>query len=97
MAKGLKRDLPVYTISVASRLTSLPVYTIRWLEAHQLLRPKRTSGRQRLFSDADIEFLTEVADFLAHGVNLAGIRAILYMKREYSIERLSIEWSEEEP
>lgn len=94
--KDRKRELPVYTISIASRLTSLPVYTIRWLETHRLLKPSRTSGRQRLFSDADVEFLSEVAELLKHGVNLAGIRAILYMKREYSIERLSIDWGEEE-
>lgn len=90
-----RREAPVYTISVAARLTSLPVHTIRWLESNGLCKPARTDGRQRLFSEHDIEFLTEVANLLDRKVNLAGIRVILYMKRTYSIESISIPDEEE--
>jgi len=85
-----KHEVPLYTISVASRLCSLPIHTIRWLEANELLSPSRTDGRHRLFSDADIEFLSEVAALLERRVNLAGIRTILEIKRTYSIERIEL-------
>lgn len=85
-----KPDAPVYTISVAARLTSLPIHTIRWLETNELLEPTRTEGRQRLFSDEDIAFLEEIAQLLARRVNLAGIRTILEIKRTYSIERINL-------
>jgi MerR family glutamine synthetase transcriptional repressor len=88
------RETPVYTISVASKLTTLPIYTIRWLEAQHLCTPARTEGRQRLFSEEDIEFLQEVADLLGHGVNLAGIRAILQIKKTYRLEQITITWEE---
>ena len=89
-----RREMPLYTISVASRLTHLPIHTIRWLEANELVEPARTEGHQRLFSDADIEFLLEVARLLERKVNLAGIRTILEIKETYSIE--SIEFSAED-
>lgn len=89
-----RREMPVYTISIASQLTSLPIYTIRWLEAHDILKPARTEGRQRLFSEEDIEFLAQVAELLEHKVNLAGIRTIMHIKRTHRIDDLSIEWEE---
>ncbi|MFH1726493.1 MAG: MerR family transcriptional regulator [Elusimicrobiota bacterium] len=88
--------MPLYTISVTARLTRLPIHTIRWLEANEIFEPARTEGRQRLFSDDDIEFLLEVAQMLERKVNLAGIRTILEVKRTYHIERISLSMDEEE-
>ena len=90
-----KREVPLYTISVAARLTSLPVHTIRWLEANELFEPARTEGRQRLFSDEDIEFLLEIAQLLERKVNLAGIRTILQIKQTYSIQHIELEIEED--
>lgn len=78
-------EFPAYTISIASRLTSLPIHTIRWLESNELFQPARTPGRQRLYSQQDIEFLQEVAGLMERKVNLAGIRLILQIKRTYRI------------
>jgi MerR family glutamine synthetase transcriptional repressor len=85
-----KRGLPVYTISVAARLTELPIHTIRWLEANRFIQPSRTDGNQRLFRDEDIELLQEIAALLERRVNLAGIRTILHIKRTYRITRIHI-------
>ena len=84
-----RRSLPVYTISIAARLTEIPVHTIRWLETNGLVEPARTEGRQRLFSETDIEFLLEIADLLDRKVNLAGIRVILEIKRTYNLGRIA--------
>jgi MerR family glutamine synthetase transcriptional repressor len=71
---------PVYTIGAASRLTGIPIWTLRWIERHGLLRPSRTQGRQRLYTDGDLDRLREVRALMEKKVNLAGIRVILSLK-----------------
>ena len=71
---------PVYTIGTASRLTGIPIWTLRWIERHGLLRPSRTEGRQRLYNDDDLTRLKDVRGLMEKKVNLAGIRVILSMR-----------------
>lgn len=71
---------PVYTIGAASRLTGIPIWTLRWIEKHGLLRPSRTRGRQRLYTDSELDQLREVRALMEQKVNLAGIRVILRMR-----------------
>ena len=71
---------PVYTIGAASRLTGIPIWTLRWIERHGLLRPSRTRGRQRLYNDVDLERLRDVRGLMEQKVNLAGIRVILRLR-----------------
>ncbi|MEK7234432.1 MAG: MerR family transcriptional regulator [Elusimicrobiota bacterium] len=71
---------PVYAIGAASRLTGIPIWTLRWIERHGLLRPSRTGGRQRLYTDVDLARLREVRGLMELKVNLAGIRVILRLR-----------------
>lgn len=71
---------PVYTIGAASRLTGIPIWTLRWIERHGLLRPSRTRGRQRLYNDGDLSRLRDVREWMEKKVNLAGIRVILSLR-----------------
>lgn len=71
---------PVYTIGATSRLTGIPIWTLRWIERHGLLRPSRTEGRQRLYNDDDLSRLKDVRVLMEKKVNLAGIRVILAMR-----------------
>ena len=71
---------PVYTIGAASRLTGIPIWTLRWVERHGLLRPSRTRGRQRLYTDGDLARLRDVRGLMEQKVNLAGIRVILRLR-----------------
>jgi MerR family transcriptional regulator, glutamine synthetase repressor len=80
-----KKTTPVYSIGAASRLTGLPVYTLRWIEKHELVSPERTEGRQRLFSDADIELLQLIRSLIEEGVNMQGVRVIIKMRIKYEI------------
>ncbi len=59
MPDPIRRDkkTPVYNISAVARLTGLAIWTVRWIERHKLVRPSRSGGNQRLFSDADIALL----------------------------------------
>lgn len=71
---------PVYTIGAASRLTGIPIWTLRWIERHGLLRPSRTRGRQRLYNDFDLNRLRDIRGWMEQKVNLAGIRVILRLQ-----------------
>lgn len=74
------RATPIYTIGAAARVSGIPIWTLRWIEKHGLLRPNRTSGRQRLYSDEELDLLREIRGLMEQKVNLAGIRVILRMR-----------------
>ncbi|MCD6302517.1 MAG: helix-turn-helix transcriptional regulator [Anaerolineae bacterium] len=83
-------DEPCYFISIAARMVSLHPQTLRYYERIGLVKPSRTRGQTRLYSQKDIERLrkiTRLTDEL--GVNLAGVEVILNMTRR--IEELQQE------
>lgn len=83
-------DEPCYVISVAAKLVSLHPQTLRYYDRIGLIRPSRTSGRNRLYSQRDIENLRKIARLTEDlGVNLAGVEVIINMSRR--IEELQME------
>ena len=84
--KTRKRAKAGYMISAVAELYQLHPQTLRLYERVGLLKPSRSQGNTRLYTDADLERL-EVILTLARdmGVNLAGIEIILNM-REKMIE-----------
>ena len=75
-------DRAVYIISVAAELAGLHPQTLRIYEQKGLVRPHRTKGNTRRYSEADIDRLREVQRLSQKGVNLAGIKRILAMEEE---------------
>lgn len=72
-----------YTIKVAARLTGMHEQSLRMYERRGLVRPARSKGNIRRYSDADVEqirFIKRLVDDL--GVNLAGVEVILQMRRQ---------------
>ena len=68
----------VYVISVASKMLSMHPQTLRKYERGGLVRPSRTDGMLRLYSQDDIarlKLIKYLVDDL--GLNLAGVRLIL--------------------
>ncbi len=80
------RNQAVYVISVAAELAGMHPQTLRIYERRGLVRPARTQGGNRRYSDADIERLQRIADLAAQGMNLEGIRRV--MELEYENQRL---------
>jgi len=71
----------LYNISVVARLTGLHEQTIRQYERLGLIKPQRTPGGTRSFSEADIDRLQAIANLTRQmGVNLAGVELILRMR-----------------
>lgn len=72
--KELRRTLAVLPIGTAMKLTDLTARQIRYYEDQDLIHPKRNEGNQRMFSLNDIDRLLEIKDYLADGMNIAGIK-----------------------
>lgn len=71
------REIPVYPIGVAQKLTGLSGRQIRYYEAEGLLTPHRTKGNQRLYSPSDVDVLVRIKELLQQGLNIEGVRAKL--------------------
>ena len=71
------RSRGVYAISVAAELTGAGVQNLRLYERKGLVRPSRTEGRTRRYSEDDLERVRRVLALLDQGLNLAGIAMVL--------------------
>jgi MerR family transcriptional regulator, heat shock protein HspR len=76
-------DRPIYMISVAAELVGMHPQTLRLYENKGLVRPKRTPGGTRLYSEADVERLRIVQRLTTElGLNLAGVELVLRLEDE---------------
>jgi len=74
-------DSPRYMISVAADLVGMHPQTLRIYEQKGLVRPKRTAGNTRLYSEADLERLRTIQRLTTEfGLNLAGVELVLRME-----------------
>ena len=93
-------DRPRYMISVAAELVGMHPQTLRIYESKGLIRPKRTRGNTRLYSEADVERLQLIQQLTTElGLNLAGVEQVLDMQDEIArmqrrFERLEREMRE---
>jgi MerR family transcriptional regulator, heat shock protein HspR len=87
-------DEPRYVISVVARLVDMHPQTLRYYERVGLIKPSRTAGRFRLYSQRDIDSLRRIARITEDlGVkNLAGVEVIINMNRR--IEELQQQLAE---
>jgi MerR family transcriptional regulator, heat shock protein HspR len=70
-----------YMISAVAELYQLHPQTLRLYERVGLLKPSRSQGNTRLYTDADLERLEVILNLTRElGVNLAGIEIILNMR-----------------
>jgi len=71
-------DEPIFVISVAARLVEMHPQTLRYYERAGLLKPTRSSGKIRLYSQREIDRLRKIARLTNElGVNLAGVEIII--------------------
>ena len=97
---SLADDRPRYMISVAADLVGMHPQTLRIYEAKGLVRPQRTRGNTRLYSEADIERLRLINRLTTElGLNLAGVEHVLRLedqlrRMQRRLERLEQEMRE---
>lgn len=74
---------PRYMISVAAGLVGMHPQTLRLYETKGLVRPRRTPGNTRLYSEADLVRLREIQRLTTElGLNLAGVERVLSLEDE---------------
>ena len=72
-----------YMISVVAKSYGVHPQTLRLYEREGLLKPSRTEGNTRLYSEEDLEQLETILALTRDlGVNLAGVEIILNMRRK---------------
>jgi MerR family transcriptional regulator/heat shock protein HspR len=70
-----------YMISVAADLVGMHPQTLRIYEQKGLVRPKRTAGNTRLYSEQDLERLRLIQRLTTElGLNLAGVEMVLQLE-----------------
>ena len=82
-----------YMISVVSKAYKIHPQTLRLYEREGLLKPSRTEGNTRLYSEEDLRQLEVILNLTRDlGVNLAGVEIVLNMRRK--MEQMQQEVSE---
>ena len=82
-----------YMISAVATKYGIHPQTLRLYEREGLLKPSRTEGNTRLYSDEDLQDLETILALTRDlGVNLAGVEIILNMRRK--MERMQKEVNE---
>ena len=78
-----ERGHPRYMISIAAELVGMHPQTLRVYETKGLVRPRRTPGNTRLYSEADLERLRLIQRLTGElGLNLAGVETVLRLEDE---------------
>ena len=76
-------DRPRYMISVAADIVGMHPQTLRIYENKGLVRPKRTPGGTRLYSERDLERLRVIQRLTTElGLNLAGVQRVIALEDE---------------
>ena len=87
-----EHERPRYMISVAAEIVGMHPQTLRVYEQKGLVRPKRTAGNTRLYSESDLERLRLIQRLTGElGLNLAGVELVLRMEDELKRAQAQIE------
>ena len=90
MSKRAERGKAYFMISAVAQRYDIHPQTLRLYEREGLLKPSRTEGNTRLYSEEDLERLETILSLTRDlGVNLAGVEIILNMRTK--IEQMQSE------
>jgi MerR family transcriptional regulator/heat shock protein HspR len=79
----IDKDTPVYMISIVARLAGVHPQTLRFYESEGLIKPSRTAGKTRLYSERDLVRVKRIVSLTRERkVNVAGAHLILKMEEE---------------
>jgi MerR family transcriptional regulator, heat shock protein HspR len=89
---GKTRSKAAYMISSVSEQYDIHPQTLRLYEREGLLKPSRSEGNTRLYTDDDLERLEVILKLTRDlGVNLAGVEIILNMREKMEEMQRQIE------
>jgi MerR family transcriptional regulator, heat shock protein HspR len=74
---------PKYVISIAARILGCEIHTLRYYEKLGVVKPYRSGGNIRYYSEADIDQLRHIKALMEDmGVNMAGVEVILKLREK---------------
>ncbi len=77
----IDKDTPVYMISVVAKIAGVHPQTLRFYESEGLIKPSRTEGKTRLYSERDLLRIKRIVSLTRKkGVNVAGTHLILNLE-----------------
>ena len=77
-----RKSKGAYMISAVAEMYEIHPQTLRMYEREGLLKPSRTEGNTRLYTEEDLERLELILNLTRDlGVNLAGVEVVLNMRR----------------
>ena len=83
MTKNTKEKNKYYHISTVANIYDVHPQTLRLYEREGLLKPSRSKGNTRLYSEEDLEQLEFILNLTRDlGVNLAGVEVAMNMKKK---------------
>lgn len=83
---------PVFLISAVAEILNIHPQTLRQYEREGLIKPSRTNGKIRLYSQKDIDHIKYVLTLTRElGVNLAGVDIILQLNKKIQYLEKNIE------
>ena len=83
----VEKDTPVYMISIVAKIAGVHPQTLRFYESEGLIKPSRTEGKTRLYSENDLLRIKRIVSLTRErGVNVAGTHLILELEED--LERL---------
>ena len=92
----MKKKIKIYTISAVAELYEIHPQTLRLYEREGLLKPSRSVGNTRHYTDVDLERLEIILSLTRDlGVNLAGVEIILNMREKMDAMQREAEGSED--
>jgi len=91
-----KKTISLYFISVASTLSGIHPQTIRTYEEKGLIKPYRTKGGTRRYSQEDVDKLIQIASLSQRGIKLEGIKIIYEMRDKIEEMQEKIDFLQEE-
>jgi MerR family transcriptional regulator, heat shock protein HspR len=87
-----EREYKLFMISVVSEMLRIHPQTLRLYEREGFIKPRRTGGNTRLYSEEDVERLELILRLTRElGVNLAGVEVILSMREKMESMRREME------
>ena len=90
-------ERPRYMISVAAELVGMHPQTLRIYETKGLVRPGRTPGGTRLYSERDLDRLRAIQKLTTElGLNLAGVQRVIALEDELQKLRARLDRLERE-
>lgn len=72
----------MFSVGQVADLLGVQSAFVRRLDTEEVVRPARSPGGQRRYSQIQVQQVAQVSEMAASGLNLAGIRRILSLEAE---------------